>query len=199
MAGLTAWLKEKRSSRERPVTSIVVVAAGSAARMEGVDKILVPLGELPAIVHTLWVFQDCPLVDEVIVVTSQNRADEISRLCRQYRLNKVSKVVLGGKERLDSVRRGVDESRLYPEERSTSTQENLRYSRAILEELGVDPAQRVAIVTSDFHLCRARLMWGGDTAAVPAHLPSTLYFQCLTVNYFIREAFGLAAYFVYGG
>ena len=65
MAGLTAWLKEKRSSRERPVTSIVVVAAGSAARMEGVDKILVPLGELPAIVHTLWVFQDCPLVDEV--------------------------------------------------------------------------------------------------------------------------------------
>ena len=97
------------------------------------------------------------------------------------------------------VRRGVDESRLYPEERSTSTQENLRYSRAILEELGVDPAQRVAIVTSDFHLCRARLMWGDDTAAVPAHLPSALYFQCLTVNYFIREAFGLAAYFVYGG
>ena len=95
------------------------------------------------------------------------------------------------------VRRGVDESRLYPEERSTSTQENLRYSRAILEELGVDPAQRVAIVTSDFHLCRVRLMWGGDTAAVPAHLPSALYFQCLTVNYFIREAFGLAAYFVY--
>ena len=97
------------------------------------------------------------------------------------------------------VRRGVDESRLYPEERSTSTQEHLRYSRAILEELSVDPAQRVAIVTSDFHLCRARLMWGGDTAAVPAHLPSALYFQCLTVNYFIREAFGLAAYFVYGG
>ena len=97
------------------------------------------------------------------------------------------------------VRRGVDESRLYPEERSTSTQENLRYSRAILEELGVDPARRVAIVTSDYHLCRARLMWGGDTAAVPAHLPSALYFQCLTVNYFIREAFGLAAYFVYGG
>ena len=73
------------------------------------------------------------------------------------------------------------------------------FSVEVLTELGVDPAQRVAIVTSDFHLCRARLMWGGDTAAVPAHLPSALYFQCLTVNYFIREAFGLAAYFVYGG
>ena len=97
------------------------------------------------------------------------------------------------------VRRGADESRLYPEERSTSTQENLRYSRAILEELGVDPARRVAIVTSDFHLCRARLMWGGASTAVPAHMPSALYFRCLSVNYYIREAFGLAAYFVYGG
>ena len=97
------------------------------------------------------------------------------------------------------VRRGADESRLYPEERSTSTQENLRYSRAILEELGVDPARRVAIVTSDYHLCRARLMWGGASTAVPAHMPSALYFRCLSVNYYIREAFGLAAYFVYGG
>ena len=97
------------------------------------------------------------------------------------------------------VSRGVDEARLQLEERSASTEENLRFSREMLEEMGVDPTQRVAIVTSDFHLCRARLMWGGDTAAVPAHLPSALYFQCLTVNYFIREAFGLAAYFVYGG
>ena len=64
MAGLMDLWKKKRTGRERPVTSIVVVAAGSAARMEGVDKIMVPLGELPAIVHTLWVFQDCPLVDD---------------------------------------------------------------------------------------------------------------------------------------
>ena len=97
------------------------------------------------------------------------------------------------------VERGVDEGRLYLEEQSTSTEENLRYSRALLEELGVDTAQRVAIVTSDYHLCRAKLMWGGVTAAVPARMPSALYFRILTVNYYIREAFGLAAYFVYGG
>lgn len=97
------------------------------------------------------------------------------------------------------VERGVDESRLYLEERSTSTRENMLYSRTLLEELGVDTAQRVAIVTSDYHLCRARRMWGGVSAAVPAHMPPSFYFRCLTVNYYIREAFGLAAYFVYGG
>ena len=97
------------------------------------------------------------------------------------------------------VRRGVDESRLHLEERSASTEENLRFSREMLEGLGVDLTQRVAIVTSDYHLCRARLMWGGASTAVPAHMPSALYFRCLSVNYYIREAFGLAAYFVYGG
>ena len=97
------------------------------------------------------------------------------------------------------VSRGVDEDRLHLEERSASTEENLRFSREMLEGLGVDLTQRVAIVTSDYHLCRARLMWGGASTAVPAHMPSALYFRCLSVNYFIREAFGLAAYFVYGG
>ena len=97
------------------------------------------------------------------------------------------------------VRRGADEGRLWLEERSTSTRENLLYSRTLLEQMGVDLTRRVAVVTSDFHLCRARLMWDGETAAVPAHMPSSPYFLGLTVNYYIREAFGLAAYFVYGG
>ena len=85
MSGLMGWLKEKRGEqarKTRPVTSVIVVAAGNASRMEGIDKIMVPLGELPAIVHALWVFQDCPLVDEVVVVTSRERLDEIGRLCK---------------------------------------------------------------------------------------------------------------------
>ena len=28
--------------------------------MEGIDKVLAPLGELPVLVHTLYAFQDCP-------------------------------------------------------------------------------------------------------------------------------------------
>ena len=40
---------------------------------------------------------------------------------------------------------------------------------------------------------------GGVSAAVPAHMPDTLYFRALSVNYYIREAFGLAAYYAFGG
>lgn len=97
------------------------------------------------------------------------------------------------------VSRGIDEGRLHLEERSTSTAENMAFSRALLESLGVDTTQRVALVTSDFHFCRARLLWGGASTAVPAHFPSALYYQALTVNYYVREAFALASFYVFGG
>lgn len=94
------------------------------------------------------------------------------------------------------VARGIDENRLYLEERSTSTEENMAFSRALLEELGVDTAQCVAIVTSDYHLCRARLLWDGASTAVSAHMPSAFYYKILTLNYYVREAFALAAFYV---
>ena len=50
MAGLLSALKKKKKTP--PLCSAVVVAAGSARRMEGVDKILAPLGELPVLAPT---------------------------------------------------------------------------------------------------------------------------------------------------
>ena len=55
MAGLLS-LFNKKKPRE-PRCSAVIVAAGSARRMEGIDKVLAPLGELPVLVHTLYAFQ----------------------------------------------------------------------------------------------------------------------------------------------
>ena len=55
MAGLLSLFQKKR---EDPQCSAVIVAAGSARRMEGIDKALAPLGELPVLVHTLYSVQD---------------------------------------------------------------------------------------------------------------------------------------------
>lgn len=89
--------------------SAVVVAAGSARRMEGIDKVLAPLGELPVLVHTLYAFQDCPAFDEIVVVTREDLLVEVAGLCRTYNLDKVTKVVVGGSERIYSVRAGLRE------------------------------------------------------------------------------------------
>lgn len=106
MAGLFSKWKKKSTP---PLCSVVVVAAGSARRMEGIDKILTPLGELPVLVHTLYAFQDCPVVGEVIVVTREDLLVEVSRLCKDFALDKVRKVIVGGAERIHSVQAGLRE------------------------------------------------------------------------------------------
>lgn len=87
---------------------------------------------------------------------------------------------------------GADPNRIYLEEQAVNTEENVLYSKAILEALGIAPDAPVAVVTSDYHLCRAKLYW--DTEGfipVAAHMPAAQL--PLTINYYIREAFGIAA------
>ena len=99
----------RRKKEEPPTCSVVIVAAGSAQRMEGIDKVLAPLGELPVLVHTLYAFQDCPAVDEVVVVTREDLLVEVGRLCKAFNLDKVRKGVVGGQERIHSVQAGLEE------------------------------------------------------------------------------------------
>ena len=52
MTGFLSRLGRNRKQRTH-IWSAVVVAAGTASRMEGIDKILTTLGDLPVLVHTL--------------------------------------------------------------------------------------------------------------------------------------------------
>ena len=54
MAGLLSRLGRKQ---KKTVRAAVVVAAGSATRMEGIDKVLTPLADVPVLVRTLRVFR----------------------------------------------------------------------------------------------------------------------------------------------
>ena len=105
--GLLSLFKRKKD--EELKCSAVIVSAGLARRMGGVDKVLAPLGELPVLVHTLYAFQDCAAVNEVILVAREDLVVEVSRLCRDFDLNKVKKVIVGGKERIHSVQAGLRE------------------------------------------------------------------------------------------
>ena len=109
MAGLLSLFKKRKPGETG--CSAVIVAAGSARRMEGIDKMLAPLGELPVLVHTLYAFQDCPAVEEIVVVTRENLLVEVGRICREFAFDKVSKVVVGGEERIHSVQAGLGEVR----------------------------------------------------------------------------------------
>ena len=55
----------------------VVLAAGNSQRM-GKDKILMPLGGMPVIAHTLKALQASECINEIVVVTKYESLQEIA-------------------------------------------------------------------------------------------------------------------------
>jgi len=89
--------------------SALVVSAGQGKRMGGcVSKQFLEIAGRPLLAYALDKFQAHPLIEEIVVVT---RAEEIAycqeKIIDKYGFTKVSKLVSGGKERQDSVYRGL--------------------------------------------------------------------------------------------
>lgn len=84
----------------------VIVAAGTASRMGGIDKVMAPLDAEPMIVRTVRAFQQCDAVREIVIVTREDLLQTIMDLCRDF--DKVTAVVVGGKDRPDSVQAGLN-------------------------------------------------------------------------------------------
>jgi uncharacterized SAM-binding protein YcdF (DUF218 family) len=88
---------------------------------------------------------------------------------------------------------GVNENLIWKEEASTRTEENLAYSMAIIEEHGLDIDNiKVAVVTNDFHLYRAKLIAekaGLDVIGIAAQTPGLGQ----RILYYCREAAALAS------
>lgn len=92
---------------------------------------------------------------------------------------------------------GVPESRIVQEDQSTSTRENLENSFAIIRSRGGDPAGGVAVVSSEYHLYRAKQM-ARALGAKPLGVAAETTLPTMRANYFIREAFAAAYMQVFG-
>ena len=91
-------------------TVAIVPAAGTGNRMGGErSKQYLTLAGMPILVHTLKVFDECPLVDGLLVVVPPQDIEFVrDTVLAPWRLKKVAGVIAGGKERQDSVRAGVE-------------------------------------------------------------------------------------------
>lgn len=86
------------------------------------------------------------------------------------------------------VSKGVSEDRIFVENRSADTYENIKFSVEILDELGISH-ENVAIVTDAFHQCRAQMIakkQGVETSAVSAWTEPVF-----VPTYWVREWFAL--------
>lgn len=84
--------------------------------------------------------------------------------------------------------KGIDSTRIIMEDKASSTYENLKFSREIINGLSDDAT--VAVVSSEYHLCRAKLIAKTLDMEIHTVAAHTTYFTVM-LNYFIREAFGV--------
>ena len=83
----------------------VIVAAGTASRMGGIDKAMAKLGGEPMILRTVRAFQNCEAVREIVIVTRPDLVIPIAELCHDFA--KVQAVIVGGDSRQASVKLGL--------------------------------------------------------------------------------------------
>ncbi len=84
----------------------VIVAAGSASRMKGIDKTIAPIGGVPLILRTVQAMACAQRITEILIVTREDLIPEVSELCKGE--PKVTRVIAGGSTRSDSVIRGLE-------------------------------------------------------------------------------------------
>lgn len=88
--------------------SAIVLAAGEGLRVKSkIPKPLIEINSRPMIVYSLEAFSRHPQIKEVIVVINSQNRRLIEEQIAKYRIIKVKKVVLGGKERQDSLGCGL--------------------------------------------------------------------------------------------
>lgn len=99
------FTKQARKALPLKHCGAVIVAAGTASRMGGIDKVMAPLGGEPMILHSVRTFSRCDAIKEIVIVTREDLVQDITDLCRQFA--KVRAVVVGGSTRQESVLSGI--------------------------------------------------------------------------------------------
>jgi 2-C-methyl-D-erythritol 4-phosphate cytidylyltransferase len=86
----------------------IIAAAGQGTRMPGErPKQFMELAGVPILFHTLRAFEQCDLIQEIIVVLPALETATFLSLANKYSLRKLAKVVPGGATRAESVLHGL--------------------------------------------------------------------------------------------
>ena len=83
----------------------IIVAAGTASRMGGIDKVMAPLEGEPMLMRSVRTFAGCDVIREIVIVTREDLLVSVMDLCAK--IEKVKAVVVGGATRQESVEAGM--------------------------------------------------------------------------------------------
>ncbi len=87
-------------------TAAIILLAGSSSRfVSKTPKQFYLVKNKPLVYYTISSFQNCALVDEIVLVIRQEDKEKVSEIAKQF--DKVSKIVVGGSSRQQSVYNGL--------------------------------------------------------------------------------------------
>ena len=89
----------------RKTCAAVIVAAGSATRMQGIDKMLAPLAGVPVVLRSVRALAASDCIDSLVIVTRTECMETLRTLCAE--VSKPVTVVPGGASRPESVLAGL--------------------------------------------------------------------------------------------
>jgi 2-C-methyl-D-erythritol 4-phosphate cytidylyltransferase len=89
--------------------TVVIVAAGKGTRMgPNVDKTFLEIAGKPVLAHTWQRFANAKCIDEIILVVRDGMQPAFQEIAEKFSLKKPFHLVIGGKERQDSVWNGLE-------------------------------------------------------------------------------------------
>lgn len=152
VVSLLRTFSESDEVLRRSKTGAVIAAGGSGSRMGGdVPKQLLALDGIPVGMRSLLAFERCAYISEIVLVSRREDIPTWERLCAEYGVTRLRKVVAGGETRQESVLRGFEA--LSPD----------------VDFVAIHDAAR-CLITPDVILAvlRAAARYGGASAASPA-------------------------------
>lgn len=99
---------EYQTAQQKGGVPVIIVAAGSATRMRGINKQLLEIGGIPVIVRTMRQFESCDEISRIILVTKAEEIFNFQLLGAKYCISKLSDIVCGGDSRQESVLKGFE-------------------------------------------------------------------------------------------
>ena len=86
---------------------VIIPAAGSSSRMQGISKIFEPVCGVPVIIHTLRAFENSKHISQIVLVSKEEDVLRLQELVEAYGISKVTDIVVGGDNRQESVKNGL--------------------------------------------------------------------------------------------
>jgi 2-C-methyl-D-erythritol 4-phosphate cytidylyltransferase len=98
----------KRNKEKTHSAGAIIVAAGDSTRMGGEDKLFARLGGKPLLARVVDAFDRCPVINQIILVTREEKLIETNQMITRHNWFKTIDVCIGGSRRQDSVIAGLE-------------------------------------------------------------------------------------------